>query len=205
MTHGIEPTIYLAAGVRTYATPRYDDALAMVRTQWPHAHVLSPRELYTSTADWLLQWPTVAPRVDALVILPYEDGTTGLGVYTEAQAVRRQGGVVCVIDQGCLHPLARLNRLNAGRLHALTAQQRLRYAHVAIHVPKAPSRPHAPRRADEARVATLPTCAASVPTEHRFPAARTNPPGSPAATSLPERPSDCGRLGPGRVCKCSTG
>jgi hypothetical protein len=142
-------TVYLAAGVDTYTTPSYDAARAQLQAHWPRARVISPREQYTCTADWLRQWSSIAPSVDALVILPYPDGTTGLGVYTEADAVRRQGGAVYVIDAGHLYPLARLDRLTAGRTHALTQEQRVRFAHCVVHAPHGPT--PAPRESPATR------------------------------------------------------
>jgi len=128
-------TVYLAAGADTSTTPSYDEGLSMLHVQWPRARVISSRDQYTCTADWLRQWSSIAPSVDALVILPNPDGTTGLGVYTETNTIRRQGGAVYVLEAGQLYPLARLGRLTVGRTHALTQEQRVRFAECVVHAP----------------------------------------------------------------------
>ena len=150
------PTVYLAAGVNMYTEPTYDAALAMVRAQWLDATLVHARDAFTSTQDWLERWPVMAPTIDALVIVPHPDGTTGLGVYTEATLVRRLGTPVYVVEEGQLTPLAAVVPLKAGPIGGLTLPQRLRYARVSAHggacsgvrSPAARSRTVVPARSD---------------------------------------------------------
>ncbi len=78
VSHGTDTThenVYLAAPLSTFATPRYDAALALIRERHPHARILSPRDAFKSNADWLEQWPSIRPTITALYLL------TGDGSY----------------------------------------------------------------------------------------------------------------------------
>jgi hypothetical protein len=67
--------VYLAAPLTTFSTPRYDDALTLISEREPRARILSPRDLFTSNADWLRQWPAIRPTITTLYML------TGDGAY----------------------------------------------------------------------------------------------------------------------------
>jgi len=68
-------TVYLAAPIAAFTTPRYDAALNLIRERHPHARILSPRDAFKSNADWLEQWPSIRPTITVLYLL------TGDGSY----------------------------------------------------------------------------------------------------------------------------
>lgn len=93
VSHGTDTThetVYLTAPLSTFVTPRYDAALATIRERHPHARILSPRELFGSSAEWLRQWPSIRPTITLMYLLPALtrvsptiEGTIALGCLKE--------------------------------------------------------------------------------------------------------------------------
>ena len=102
--------VYLAAPIPTYRTSRYAWALAQVREQFPDHELLSARDLYVSTEDWLAKWPTTLPTLDALVFIAAADRTIGAGVFREIVDARSRGLPVWHLsDSATLIPLPQVH------------------------------------------------------------------------------------------------
>ena len=90
---GTTPTVYLMARVLDMDDVLYDEALGWLARQLPTATLLSARDEWTSTADWLARWPEWHPRVGAgvVVTVPATDHAVGRGVVRELRdlAARR--------------------------------------------------------------------------------------------------------------------
>lgn len=87
-------TVYLAAPIYTYKTPRYEQALAWVHRQFPHVRVVNARDAFLSNADWRARWPLLLDHMHTLVFIADESGFIGKGVWQEVTDARACGLLV---------------------------------------------------------------------------------------------------------------
>nr|BAL53905.1 hypothetical protein HGMM_F11C09C13 [uncultured prokaryote] len=96
--------VYVACPLTLYAPDHaYRRLLARVRRLFPGAEIVSPREMFTNTRDWLQRWPTLLSTLDALVVIPDGD-RVGLGVLREVTDALFVG-IPIYVYQGSFQPL----------------------------------------------------------------------------------------------------
>ncbi len=96
--------VYVASSLSTYKTQEYDRNLERIAGLFPDAEILSPRDLFTSNADWLRKWPGIVSQIDALVFFEDADGFIGYGVWTEINDALAHAIPVSLLRDSSLHP-----------------------------------------------------------------------------------------------------
>lgn len=96
--------IYIASSLSTYKTLEYDRNLERISELFPQAEILAPRDLFTSTSDWLWKWLGIAAQIDALIFFQDAKGYIGYGVWTEIQDAIAHGIPVSLLADSSLHP-----------------------------------------------------------------------------------------------------
>ena len=74
--------IYAAHPMTCYGSPHEVACLDALRKLVPGV-LINPAEVFASSAEWLVSWPRLIRRLDAMVAFPASDGTVGAGVVRE--------------------------------------------------------------------------------------------------------------------------
>ena len=124
------PQLYFAAPLDLFSTVLHRRALFIARRQFSGFRIVDPSRLRWNTAEWLVEWPKLLPQLDALSVLPREDGTVGAGCFREIADARASGITVWVFSPGVRSFLSfvRMRRIawwkrsmvHYGRVHAHT-------------------------------------------------------------------------------------
>jgi hypothetical protein len=107
------PLVYLAHPIATYGTEWSVRCLDAVARHWPNAEVVDPAVRFASNAEWLADWPVIAPTLRALVVVGDESGTVGAGCLRElVDAIFWGVGVFTLVERRGVLRLARLSGLD---------------------------------------------------------------------------------------------
>ena len=92
------PLVYAAHPVTSYGTDVERRALDVIASWVPGARVIDPAIRYRDTAEWLDDWPILAPTLAALVVFGDGDATVGTGCLSELADAWRHGIPVAMLD-----------------------------------------------------------------------------------------------------------
>lgn len=81
--------VYLSAVLPFIKTALYTRALSHIREMHPCAAVLSCRDLWSTAQGWRWTYRDVLHSVSHVYVIPFPDGTVGMGVYEETCFFRR--------------------------------------------------------------------------------------------------------------------
>ena len=81
--------VYLSAVLPLFKSGLYKRALSLIREMHPCAAVLSCRDLWSTAQGWRWTYRDVLHSVSHVYVVPYPDGTVGMGVYEETCFFRR--------------------------------------------------------------------------------------------------------------------
>lgn len=90
--------VYLAAPITTYRSGQYDCALRWLRTNYPHATIVSARDAFRDRVDWLARWRGVLSRCAALVFITDGEDFIGRGVDGEITFARARPILVLMLN-----------------------------------------------------------------------------------------------------------
>ncbi len=101
--------VYFACPVPEFHAPRYDRMRQFVLAHYGDIQLFEARQLFTSSAHWLAEWPKLLPTLDEVVFFASVSGYIGRGVAIEIRDARRQRiPVHYLLDDGQLLPFGRL-------------------------------------------------------------------------------------------------
>jgi len=86
---------------------------------FPDDLLLNPAEMFATSTEWLIAWPRLVRRLDAMVAFPATDGTVGAGVVKELLDAVVYRIPVAVLDGGALVELAGVDMLGHRQRTAL--------------------------------------------------------------------------------------
>ena len=110
--------IYAAHPMTCYGSPHEVACLDALRKLVPGV-LINPAEVFASSAEWLVSWPRLIRRLDAMVAFPASDGTVGAGVVRELLDAVVYGIPVAVLDGTALVELAGVDMLGHRKRTAL--------------------------------------------------------------------------------------
>ena len=96
------PLVYVAHPVTAYGSAHARRRFRAIQTLLPDAGLIDPATAFSSTAQWLAEWPNLVFRVDAVVAFPSEDRTVGAGVARELFDAEAAGVPTAVLSEGIL-------------------------------------------------------------------------------------------------------
>lgn len=95
--------VYFAAPVTTYLTRHYHRGLTLTKDLFEYGDVISARDEFKSTDDWLEKWPKIMPTINVVVFISDEDGWIGKGVWREINDVANNHGIVAYLDRNLMY------------------------------------------------------------------------------------------------------